>query len=365
MPIITLRSSYGPVEKYVSDKEPRECALEEVPIIDVGCLRTADMAELRALADKIKAAATQTGFFYIVNHGVSRESTERIADAAKRFFKQPVELKEKANRRQSRYFNGWQPPLVQRACVSESLDHKEGFSFRYDPQFDPAKTDKDVQDIPDEISREIRGEQFVWDSTAHIAGFKDACIGYWQQCLELSRRLIQVFALTLDLPLTYFDKLVTYPGADCVLNYYPAQPAHAGQPYNARNAGLGAHTDLQCLTLLWQDATGGLQVLNKDNEWVIVPPLKDSLVVNIGDYLMRLTNDRFKSTVHRVYPVDTSCDRYSVPFFFGFNFNETCAVLPSCTSATEPAKYAPISCGEWCQLRFKQESFDDAVENAA
>jgi isopenicillin N synthase-like dioxygenase len=109
--------------------------------------------------------------------------------------------------------------------------------------------------------------------------------------------------------------------------------------------GLGAHTDLQCFTLLWQDAVGGLQVLTKEGQWVKVPPIEDTFVVNIGDFLMRLSNDRFKSTVHRVYNHAT-VDRYSMPFFFGFNFDEKCSVLPTCTSEENPPKYEPISCGD-------------------
>lgn len=90
---------------------------------------------------------------------------------------------------------------------------------------------------------------------------------------------------------------------------------------------------------------GGLQVLMNDGQWVKAPPIPGTFVVNIGDFLMRLTNDRFKSTVHRVH-MRTSVDRYSMPFFFGFNPNETCSVLPSCISDDNPAKYPPISCGE-------------------
>lgn len=135
-----------------------------------------------------------------------------------------------------------------------------------------------------------------------------------------------------------------FPLSDSAFNFYPGSTSEAVA--NATDdIGLGSHTDLQCFTLLWQDSIGGLQVLNKDGQWIKATPMPGTFVVNIGDYLMRLTNDRFKSTVHRVYNRSTS-DRYSMPFFFGFNFNETCGVLPSCVSEENPAKYEPISCGE-------------------
>lgn len=132
----------------------------------------------------------------------------------------------------------------------------------------------------------------------------------------------------------------------------------------ADDVGLGSHTDLQCFTLLWQDYVGGLQVLTKDGEWVKAPPIPGTLVVNIGDFLMRLTNDRFKSTVHRVYN-RTTADRYSMPFFFGFNYNETCSVLPQCIGLDNPAKYEPISCGEVSAFpgTYRASSVDDSLQD--
>lgn len=145
----------------------------------------------------------------------------------------------------------------------------------------------------------IRGENYVWEGTDHLPGFKDACIAYWQECIKLARRLVRIFALCLDLPEDYFDKLITYPGSDGVFNFYPAMAAE--QAAQSKDIGLGSHTDLQCFTLLWQDMMGGLQVLTKDGQWIKAMPIADTIVVNIGDFLMRLSNDRFKSTVHRVF----------------------------------------------------------------
>lgn len=117
---------------------------------------------------------------------------------------------------------------------------------------------------------------------------------------------------------------------------------------------------MQCFTLLWQDESGGLEVLlpkkggcdSKDvdeadpvYEWVGATPHQGTLVVNIADFLQRLSNDRFRSTVHRVYNRQSG-SRYSMPFFFGFNYDAECAVVPTCIDEAHPAKYAPISCGK-------------------
>lgn len=184
-------------------------------------------------------------------------------------------------------------------------------AFRYEPQYDPDP--KPLSEVPEEVKPWIRGEQFVWDGTAHLPGFKEDVLAYWASCLVLARKLVRIFALSLDLEEDYFDSRVTYPGADGVFNYYPPT-THEEKSNNA--VSLGSHTDLQLFTLLWQDMTGGLQVLNADGQWIKATPVEGTFVLNIGDFMMRLCNDRYKSTVHRVYN-RTAIERISMPFFFG------------------------------------------------
>lgn len=169
--------------------------------------------------------------------------------------------------------------------------------WQYDPQYDPEG--RDINSVPPEVRSWLRGEVFYWEGTKHLPGFKEGCMTYWQECLKLSRKLVQIFALALDLPENYFDTLTTYPGADGVLNFYPAMTPQ--QAASSQDVGIGSHTDLQICTLLWQDMIGGLQVLTPEGQWIKATPIEGTFVVNIGDYLMRLTNDGWKSTVHRVF----------------------------------------------------------------
>jgi len=195
-----------------------------------------------------------------------------------------------------------------------------------------------------------------------LPDFQTELTAYWQNCLALARRLVRILALGLDLPEDYFDRVTTYPGGDLTINFYPG---HGDRPAERQGeVELNAHTDLQILTLLWQSEGRGLQILNPQNEWIFAPPIPGTFVVNIGDFLMRLTNDRLKSTVHRVKQ-NGKDDRYSFAFFFGrihptrpsvgliklttppgFNFNEKCGVVPTCVSESNPAKYQPATCGE-------------------
>lgn len=256
------------------------------------------------------------------------------------FFRQPPELKELISQDKSKYFNGWRGFKKTSVSDDEGIDVKESMSWRYSPHMDPDP--KDPEAVPPEVKPWLRGEEYIWEGTSHLPGFKEDCLAYWAACLTLARKLVRIFALSLGLEETYFDEKVTYPGADMVLNYYPPRTAEE----EAENAvGLGSHTDLQCFTLLWQDMVGGLQVLTTEGQWIKAPPVEGTMVVNIGDFLMRVSNDTFKSTVHRVFNA-SGAERVSMPFFFGFNFNEVCGVIPSCASENNPPKYKPISCGD-------------------
>lgn len=139
-------------------------------------------------------------------------------------------------------------------------------------------------------------------------------IEYWRACLSTARRLVRTFALALDLPEDHFDTMTSHPDAAIALNYYPPIPQSALED-KEEAVSIGSHTDLQFFTMLWQDQNGGLQVLNRDGQWLNATPIEGTFL-NIGDYLMRITNDRFVSTVHRAKNFNTN-ERFSMPFFFG------------------------------------------------
>ncbi|KUJ20057.1 Clavaminate synthase-like protein [Mollisia scopiformis] len=347
---LELRTAYGPVYRDVLNTPPRDCTAAEIPIIDLSRLYSEKLEDRKALATDIRAAAINTGFFYIKNHGIEKQT---IADAKKQllaFFKQPMEDKMKISQQFSKYYNGYKGPRQTFISPGESVDVKESMGWRYDPRYDPDT--KDLNAIPEEVKPWIRGEEFVWEGTSQLPGFKEEVLRYWSSCLTLARKLVKIFALSLNIPEDYFDSRTTYPGADGVFNYYPVTTEEEKEN---NSVGLGSHTDLQLFTLLWQDMIGGLQVLNKDGQWIKAVPVEGTIVVNIGDFMMRLCNDIYKSTVHRVYN-RAQVERVSMPFFFGLNFNCVEGVIPSCASEKNPPKYEAMSCGDWCQLRFKLEN---------
>ncbi len=230
-------------------------------------------------------------------------------------------------------------------------DLKEGFNFRYQPEHYPLH--RGTAAAPG-VSQ---GSDGVWQQTAQLPGFKDATLAWWQHCLQLARGLVRLFALALDLPEAYFDAVTTHPGSDGLYICYPGTDDDGDDVIKpeTQDVGIGSHTDMQCFTLLWQDESGGLEVLLPAEaatgdeegvyEWVGATPRPGTLVVNIADFLQQLSNDRFRSTVHRVYNRQAAA-RFSMPFFFGFNYDAECAVVPTCIDNAHPPRYAPISCGK-------------------
>lgn len=211
--------------------------------------------------------------------------------------------------------------------------------MQYDVRYDSESGSQ--LDSPDFDDDTTRSHDLIWRNTRHLEAFQATTVSFWQQRLQLARNLVRIFALALQLPEHYFDTVTTQPGADALYIHYPPSSSQTGDI----DVGIGSHTDIQLFTLLWQDDSGGLQVLSNTDEWLDARPIEGTLVVNVGDFLQRLSNDRFQSTVHRVYN-RTEKPRYSMPFFFGFNANAVCEVVPTCVKKGDTVKYKPISCGE-------------------
>jgi len=311
--MLKLTTAYGPVYREIKNTKPRDARPGEIPVIDISGMWSKHLADRQHVADQIYDAATTIGFFYIKGHGIPDEVIQHALAAAKAFFYQPEEIKQRVNQKNCKFRNGWYPPRSNRVNETESIDHRESFAIRYDPLYDPEVEDVDA--IPEEIRRGFRMDDYCWIQTANLPMFKDHILAYWRSCLSLARRLIKIFALALRLPEDYFDKMTSHPDAAVALNYYPQLPSYTSED-ELENVSIGSHTDLQCFTMLWQDQNGGLQLLNRDGEWINAVPIEGTLVVNIGDYMMRITNDRFISTVHRAKNFKP-CERYSMPFFFG------------------------------------------------
>ena len=178
----------------------------------------------------------------------------------------------------------------------------------------------------------------------------------------LARFLMRIFALALGLPEAWFDDAIDRHFSTCPSNLYPELP---GEPLPGQLRA-GPHTDFGSLTILAvNDAPGGLQVLFPDGAWRDVRPAPGQFVVNLGDMMGRWTNDRWKSTVHRVVnpPREqaTGSRRQIVGFFLHPNYDARVACLPTCTDADHSPRYAPILAGEHMLAKLERRETRPAV----
>ncbi len=171
-------------------------------------------------------------------------------------------------------------------------------------------------------------------------------LAYFDAVWGLGRRLHEAIALDLGLPGAFFEDKLDAPMATLRLLHYPPQPAQMA----AGQLGAGEHTDYGDITLLMTDEVGGLEVRRRDGVWLKAPHIPGAFVCNIGDCLMRWTNDVYVSTPHRVVN-QSGRERFSVAFFLDPNPEAVVAALPTCVSAARPAKYPPVTGADYLRSR--------------
>ena len=165
--------------------------------------------------------------------------------------------------------------------------------------------------------------------------------------MEVGAKILRATAVSLDLPEDFFAQRYTKPIARTGLLYYPDQEPDRGDD----QFGVAAHTDYGCLTVLSQDSSGGLQVMNKEEQWVEAPPIADTFVINVGDLLARWTNDRFTSTSHRVINRSGHA-RYSISHFYDPTYEAIVDPRDAGLPAGVESKYEPVLAGEYVLGRF-------------
>ena len=304
-----------------------------LPVIDLGHFRNGSPDARQHIARAIGDACRHTGFFYIINHGVAQASIDALIHHSMRFFHQPLEEKLKLDIDQVQRHRGYVPQGALYAGVDAEPDVQEGYEVSLELPHDD----------PDYLAGNIMLGPNAWPD--NLPGFQRAVYAYYESVLGLARVLLRTFEMALGLEEGWFDKKTDKPMAQLRLIYYPPQ---AG-PIDPRRIGIGAHTDYECFTLLLQDDVGGLQVGHRNGEWIQATPVPGSMVVNIGDMLMRWTNGEFVSTPHRVIN-RSGRERLSFPFFFGANHDCVVTPIEHFVSDERPARYPPTRCGWWTEM---------------
>lgn len=321
---------------------------DAIPVIDISALQSDDAGRRLDAALRLVAAAEDLGFAVLSGHGVSPALGDELRDAGLRFFDRPAEEKLRIRRPRNDQNRGYIPygeeTLVRMSGGDSPPDIKEVFAigpdaFPDEPYFTgPESYPNFAPNLWPEQPQDLRPRM----------------LAYWRAMEGLMRRIARGLALGMDLPEDTFEEVLgdKHVSHLRLLHYPPLSEAvKAGQ------LRAGEHTDLGMMTILRNDPVpGGLQVRRRNGEWIDAPGLADTFILNIGDLLMRWSNDRLVSTPHRVAvpPQDagTGARRLSIGYFVIPKYDAVVSCLPTCAGPGNPAKYGPITVHDYRTQRF-------------
>ena len=313
-----------------------------IPVVDLTPAR-AGAAGRRQVSALIDDACREIGFFAITGHDVPDRIVDDLRRGAHAFFSLPLAEKLKARHPVIGTNRGYHP------VGGETLSASQGQAAPPDLKEFFHVGPVDTSDDPYYTSALGRRhfEPNLWPATP--AGFEHAATGYYRVMSDLVVFLMRLAALALEVDERFFDDKVDRSIGTMRLNYYPAQPV-APIPGQLRAS---PHTDYGGFTILsGEDVPGGLQVRTREGRWIDVPTAPTTFVVNIGDLLMRWTNDRWLSTMHRVVnpPAATgpSPARLSIAFFNHPNYDVRIECLPSQGAPRHP----PVVSGDYRDLKY-------------
>ena len=319
--------------------------MKDVPLIDLQSQFDNAAAEAK-IAEEIAQACEHSGFFAVQGHGIPEQIIEHCWQVSHDYFALADEEKLKVKMPFAGYPYGFAPMEAETLSLSRGElappDLKENFSAG--PNATPP-----AWISADEARFVFAENQWPEEPT----DFQQA----WETCYELmslfSERLMKLFALALKLPQNYFADFLRQPISALRANHYPVLNK-APLPGQLR---AGAHSDYGSLTLLFQqEGLSGLEILNRQKEWIPVTPCKPDIIVNLGDLMERWTNGRWVSTLHRVVVPDNKKDsaspRMSLAFFQQPDWDAKIECLPTCLDPDGTAKYPVVTSGRYLMERF-------------
>ena len=307
----------------------KQISESEIPVIDLAPVSSEDVRGYQQVAADMRRAAEDTGFFYVKNHGVADATIAKAQAIARRFFacRQEDKLSVAMHGGGHRGFLSIGEAKMYGNALS---DLKESYVWGLDI----------ADDDPDYRAGSILAPN-AWPD--FLLEMQPALNEYFEATHVCGCHLLRAFAISLELPMNHFIGDFDKPVSRGSLVYYPPQPADLGE----KQFGVGPHTDYGCLTMVYQDDVGGLQVATNDREWVTAVPIEGTFVVNVGDLLARWSNDHFKSTPHRVVN-SSGIERHTVAMFIDPNANTE--VVPAYEG--EAPKYEPVQVGNYIQSRY-------------
>ncbi len=307
-----------------------------IPVVDLADFLSGDAQRKNAFVQQLGKAYEDVGFVAVKNHGIPGELIGYLYEYVQNFFSLPLEKK----------LNYEVPGLAgQRGYTSFGREHAKGSDapdlkefFQY------GQTVEDDDPIKDEYPDNV--------SVKEIPQFNKTIFDAYRNFEKSATALLQAIALYLGLNENYFEPYIKNGNSILRSIHYPPITQEPKSAIRAEQ-----HEDINLITLLVGASADGLQILTKQGEWVGVTSLPEQIVVNVGDMLQRLTNNKLRSTTHRV--VNPSRDlwhtsRFSMPFFTHPRSDMSLACLESCVDVQHPKVYPDATAGEYLDERLRE-----------
>jgi isopenicillin N synthase-like dioxygenase len=307
-----------------------------IPVVNLADFLSGDPQLKQAFVNQLGKAYEDVGFVAVKNHGVPDELIGDLYKYVQQFFSLPSDNKRKYEIPGLAGQRGYTSFGKEHAKGSDAPDLKEFFQFGQTVEDnDPVKSE-----YPDNVQ------------VGDVAGFNTTLTKAYRAFEKSGRALLQAIALYLGLDEHYFDEHIHNGNSILRAIHYPPITQEPKSAIRAEQ-----HEDINLITLLVGASADGLQILTKQNEWVPVTSLPEQIVVNVGDMLQRLTNNRLKSTTHRVVnpPKEMwNTSRFSIPFFLHPKSEMSLACLKSCIDASHPKAFPDATAGEYLDERLRE-----------
>lgn len=298
-----------------------KASFDQVPVLDMGPAFLSDEGR-RQVATQLVENCARVGFVYLKNHGVAREEVDAIFETAREFHNLPHEAKMEVDVKKYRHFQGYLEGKNKGAISNLAANLQEAYQIRR-----PL-----APDDPDLTSGKPLHGPIPWPSA--MPSLQPRMMRYFAQMDCLCDQLIDLFEIGLEMEAGTLRKYFTKDMHNLRLLHYPPQ-----DPEDDSGVQIGArmHTDTNAYTVLAQDNNGGLEIRNRDGEWIAVPPIPDTFVLNVGEILKIWTDGILSSVVHRVIN-RSGKERYAIPFFSYPSYD---ALIHPLMKNPDPSNIAP------------------------
>jgi len=306
-----------------------------IPVVDLADFAE-DSGKKASFVDALGKAYEEVGFVAVKNHGIPEQTISALYTNTKEFFALPSDTKKTYEIPGLAGQRGYTSFGKEHAKGSKAADLKEFFQF--------GQTVEDSDPIRSEYPPNV--------TVTEAPSFSPTFFKAYRSFEHSGSRLLRAIALYLGLDEKYFDQYVHNGNSILRAIHYPPI---SGEPHSAIRAE--QHEDINLITLLIGASADGLEILSRQNEWVPVTSLPEQIVVNVGDMLQRLTNNKLKSTTHRVVNPPREfwgTSRYSIPFFLHPKSSMSLACLPGCIDSSHPKAYPDATAGEYLDERLRE-----------